>query len=199
MAIKTVQVFARGGRELIDLLSHCVLSVNTDALFLYLVREYQLHPQATRAIALYDVFCGAQAPARISDTSLIAPRDVRLQNNINEIRAAIVAVEAFRESQQPDVLSEEPNPESPEETDRRPPTIPLPPHYLFDPVANQLAGVSGKLVHLETHYDPTLSPLENLPGGELNAGQRAFVENVWTPRVRPYLVSAGFWRIATVG
>jgi hypothetical protein len=33
----------------------------------------------------------------------------------------------------------------------------------------------------------------------MTAGQKAFVENVWRPRVRPALVAAGFWRVATIG
>jgi hypothetical protein len=41
--------------------------------------------------------------------------------------------------------------------------------------------------------------MENLPGGRLSAGQRAFVETVWRPRVRPQLVAAGFWRAANLG
>ena len=47
-------------------------------------------------------------------------------------------------------------------------------------------------------FDPAQSPAANLPGGRMTAGQRAFVEGVWQPRVRPELVRAGFWKIADV-
>jgi hypothetical protein len=47
-------------------------------------------------------------------------------------------------------------------------------------------------------YDPSLTPHENLPGGRMTPGQKAFVERVWVPRVRPRLVAAGFRRIADI-
>jgi len=55
-----------------------------------------------------------------------------------------------------------------------------------------------RLTRISSTYDPTLTPEENLQGGRLNAGQRQFVENVWHPILKPRLVRAGFWRIATV-
>ena len=89
MAISTRSCFEQGGRELIELLTHCVFSFNTDVLFLYLVREYQFRPQAVGAIAIFDVFCGASAPARISATSTIPPRDMRIDHTISQLRAAL--------------------------------------------------------------------------------------------------------------
>ncbi len=196
MPICTNTIFERGGRELIELLTHCVSSFNTDVLFLYLVREYQFRPQASSAIAIYDVFCAAGAPARISAASAIAPNDMRLDQTIASLRLKLQATIA-RSPKSEDVAeedSEDPGGES------IPVAIPLPPRFLFDTIVAQLneAGES-KITKLESYYDPKLTPQENLPGGEMSAGQRAFVEYVWTPRIRPYLVSSGFWRVATVG
>jgi len=74
------------------------------------------------------------------------------------------------------------------------------PRYLFDAVVNELTDTAAEetLAAILDHYDPDRSPHENLPGGRMSAGQRAFVEQVWEPRLRPYLVAAGFRRIANI-
>lgn len=221
MPVDTSNLFQRGGRELIELLTHCVYAFNTDVVFLFLVREYQFHPQASGAVAIHDVFCAAGAPARISDTTLIPPRDMRLDQAISQLRAGLQQVQQAQESEQtrqPTEPTEETIEDAVAESDRQSeevelqeagsqqaeqrviPAVPLPPRFLFDSIAAQLAGPGrSKIAKLESYYDPKRTPLENLPGGELSAGQRAFVDHVWTPRIRPYLVSAGFWRLATVG
>ena len=48
------------------------------------------------------------------------------------------------------------------------------------------------------NYDPARTPMQTLPNGKMNAGQRQFVEQIWQQVLRPHLVAAGFWRIATV-
>lgn len=188
MAIGTNEIFERGGRDLIDLLEHCVLSVNMDALLLYLIREYRFQPRASGAIALHDLFCADGAPARISEITVIPPKEMRLERTIAALR---------QPPQSPN--SENPNGSESGDQDAGRPPVGLPPRYLFDPIANQLtSGPDTKVAQLEQCYDPDLTPVENLPGGALTAGQRAFVNNLWTPIVRPHLVSAGFWRVATV-
>lgn len=218
MPFCTQTTYQRGGRELVDLLTHCVFSFNTDALFLFLVREYQFRPQADSALAIYDVFCAANAPARISDTRSIPPKDMRIDHAICTLRREFLAATQPPDATQPDGAevagqdsagqgSADESPENQSETvavedvaESTPPAIPLPPRYLFDSIATQLAvAESSKVKALEKYYDPKLTPKENLPGGELSAGQRSFVDNVWSPRIRPYLVSAGFWKLATVG
>lgn len=177
MSIDINEFFQRGGRELVDLLEHVVLSVNMDALMLYLIREYRFQPRAKAAIALHDVFCAAGAPARISELSVIPPKEFRIDRSIA----------AFRTPETPSSSGNE------SEVDFQPPC------YLFDPIAHQLtSGPATRIAKLEQSYQPERTPVENLPGGQMSAGQRAFVNGVWTPSVRPYLVSAGYWRVATI-
>ncbi|WP_182870397.1 hypothetical protein [Stieleria mannarensis] len=199
MPICTKTCFQQGGRELIELLTHCVLSFNTDVLFLYLTREYQFRPQAVGAVALYDVFCAPQAPARISDTSLLPPSDLRLGQTIDDLRRALQLAAGDRHASQKNADAKCSGGEA--DHDMAPaPAVPLPPHFLFDSIAARLSAPENpKLSSLEKGYDPKLTPHENLPGGKLSAGGRAFVDHVWTPRIRPYLVASGFWRLATVG
>nr|WP_143547604.1 hypothetical protein [Rhodopirellula sp. SM50] len=212
MPVCTKTILQRGGRELIELLTHCVFSFNTDVLFLYCVGEYQLRPQAVRAIAIYDVFCAPAAPARLSDLSLIPPKDVRIDQAITQLRQAFQAA-TCDPPQSDGIAGDESGGAGQEERqgdgqdagqDESPPpdrpAVPLPPRYLFDSIAANLrVSEQAKIATLEDYYDPKRTPQENLPGGELTAAQRAFVDHVWTPRIRPYLVSSGFWRVSTVG
>ena len=206
MPIQVDQVFSQGGRALVDLLIHSVLSINTDVLFLYLVREYRFRPDTPSAIALYDVFCHPQSRARISETSLLAPKDLRLSQSVESLRRALeaarqvphVAETSLSEATGSDVTGD--HEADTAESSPVAPVIPLPPRYLFDAVADSLLRSPNSGVHkLQTYYDAQKTPTENLPGGEMTASQRLFVDNVWAPSVRPYLVSAGFWRISTIG
>ncbi|MCA9131853.1 MAG: hypothetical protein KDA45_01805 [Planctomycetales bacterium] len=202
MPVDINAVFERGGRELLDLLEYSVLSLNKEVVFLYLAREYRQHPTARMAVALHDMFCAAQSPARIDLAVLLPPKDMRLEQAISGLRpvppvrpappaedgAALEDAAAVEDSEA--LEAEEPP---------RPPPPVLPPRYLFDAVVEQLtAGPETVVARVAQHYDPSLTPHENLPGGKLQAGQRAFVENIWLPIVRPHLVAAGFWRVATV-
>ena len=59
----------------------------------------------------------------------------------------------------------------------------LPPRYLFDAVVQKLISDQREMIsQVEQAYEPALTPHENLPGGRLQAGQRAFVDNVWLPK-----------------
>ncbi|QDV42143.1 hypothetical protein Enr13x_19860 [Stieleria neptunia] len=208
MPVCTKTIIERGGRELIELLTHCVFSFNTDVLFLYCVGEYQLRPQAVSALAIYDVFCAPAAPARISDPSQIPPKDMRVGQTIADLRQAFQA--ATCDPPQPKAVEDDDDDDERRDAgqDDTPagstppvrPAVPLPPRYLFDSIAANLAvSEQAKIATLENYYDPKRTPQENLPGGELTDVQRAFVDHVWTPRIRPYLVSSGFWRVSTVG
>jgi len=176
MAVEIDKVFTRGGRELIDFLSFCVLSVETDPLFLFLAREFRTLPTAAGAVALFDAFCAANAPARISVSSAIPPFDLRIGHAVEALRAALAGAGV------------------------PPPPPPLPPRYLFDAVVADVRSIAAeRIAAVARRFDPDRTPLENLPGGRLTAGQRFFVEQVWQPRVRPMLVGAGFRRIANIG
>jgi hypothetical protein len=166
MAADLHEIFQRGGKALVDLLEYCVRSMQTDIVFSFLVREYRIHPTAAKALALYEMFCAADAPARIAAPRAFPPYAMR-------IHAAV----------QP--LLQNPT---------------LPPKYLFDFIVAELEKGSESSFHnVGSHYDPGRDPWENLPGGKMNAGQRAFVEKVWEPTIRPRLVQAGFRRIADIG
>jgi len=161
-------VFRRGGKELIDLLSFCVFSVRFDALFAFLAGEFRALPTPEKGVALFDVFCAHAAPARISAAGVLPPIDSRLKHAVDPFRPSV----------------------------GRAPV----PRYLFDHVTDSLEQASPNWrAKLSEAYDPTVSPMENLPGGKMTQGQQAFVDNVWRPGLRPHLVAAGFRRIANVG
>jgi hypothetical protein len=185
VAIDVTTVFERGGRELLDFLEYCVLSVKKDVLFVYLVREYRQRPVASGALAIYDMFCAAAAPARISAAGMLPPKDMRLEQSVAPLRRGVFPQSDSAGSVVAEALEATPNL--------------LPPRYLFDSLVQQLtASPDTVIATVQQTYDPSLTPHENLPGGQLTPGQRAFVEHVWSPIVRPHLVTAGFWRIATV-
>jgi hypothetical protein len=208
LAVNVNEIFKRGGRGLIDFLEYCVLTVNKDLVFVYLVHEYQLRPTAIGATGLFDMFCAANAPAKISVVSLLPPKDRRLEMAIEIYRARPSAEGPNHAPAENSIASEHGTSEndalSPPEAlpdDAAPASrhVPLPPRYLFDPIVQRITtDASASITAIEQNYDPTLTPHENLPDGRLNAGQRAFVEYTWLPIVRPHLVAAGFWRIATV-
>jgi hypothetical protein len=179
MAIDLDEVLGKGGKPLLELLHHCVLAVRSEPLFVFLVREYAAAPTAARAVALYDVFCAPDAEARLGCVAVLPPRELRLAQLIAPLRQAL---ENARQT--------------PADADN-PAFVPLPPRHLFDELVRQVRDLDT-LKRLADEYDPSRTPQENLPGGKMNAGQRFFVERVWRPRLRPRLVAAGFWRLATV-
>ena len=174
------EVFRKGGRELIDLLEYCVISVKTDPVFVFLAHEYRMHPTAVGVVALFDMFCAADAPARISSHDVLPRKDLRLQQAIAPYRQYLESQHAMMTELKADVPNQLVRP-------------PAPANYLFDFVVQELTqGPNGALMKIGQQYDPTLSPHENLSGGTMSGKQRAFVEQVWQPRVRPQLVRAGF-------
>ena len=183
MGVDLDTVIARGGRTLFELLEFCVVSVRLEPLFVFLVREYHAHPTAERALALYDVFCAEKALARVQAPWALPPRTLRVQTAVSALRRRY---EQWQVSQETDPESRQPRP--------------LPDRYLFDRIVDDLRKADPNRIRAACEqYDPSKSPLENLPGGRMTAGQRAFVDQVWLPRVRPQLVRAGFSRMATVG
>lgn len=178
------EILTRGGRARIDFLRYCVMSINIEPVFLFLAGEYRLRPAHAAALALFDLFCAADAPARLTAHELLPPRELGLGLEIARIR------ESWAELQTP--------PSADDEEPR--PVPPWPGRALFDALVRGVhADTHVRLAELATRYDPQRSPHENLPGGKLSTSQRQFVERVWTPIVRPRLTAAGFWQIATVG
>ena len=176
------QILTRGGAPRIALLRYCVMSVTTEPMFVFLTQEYRLRPTHLGALALYDVFCAPDAPARIKAGNALPPRNLVLLAAIRSIRQQWDQLQGAGEVREDASVS-----------------ITTPYRNLFDPIAHWVQGdAEGPFACLELHFDPQLSPQENLPGGKMNAGQRHFMEKVWQPVVRPRLVAAGFWHIANI-
>ena len=76
MAVNVGEVFARGGKGLIDLLEFCVISVRMDPVFVFLAGEFRARPTAQGAVALYELFCARDAPARLSALRALPPYDL---------------------------------------------------------------------------------------------------------------------------
>lgn len=175
-------IFRCGGQALIEFLEYCVRSVETDAVFAFLVREYRGSPTDHKALALYEMFCAATAPARISAQEALPPTDVRLKVAIQPLQERRNLIGSLQ-GKPPELI---------------PPSI-LPAPYLFDFLVRRLEDCTESWFRrLSEWYDPHRPPLENLPGGRMSPAQRAFVEKVWEPQVRPRLVSAGFRRVANI-
>jgi hypothetical protein len=176
LALNFDQVFSRGGKNLVSMLQYAVRSANVDLLFIYLAGEFRQAPTAAKALALYRVFCGPRAPARLS-----VPTHSQLASAIRpfEVAAATgqgvavgVGVPAAR--------------------------APVP-RYLFDLLVAELKKNSKHLRAARRNYRMRKSPAENLPFAQLTEWQRHFAEYVWKPIVRPALVEAGFWRVSSIG
>ena len=198
MAIDFDETMNRGGNELIQFLHYCVYSVQLAPIFVLLAREYRMRPTVGGALTLYSNFCAIGAPARIKADPVLAPRNLQLDQMVLQMTAQQRVFDDAQQQQQEATNSEaEADTNAPR---RRGPPPPSPVIFLFDDVVAHLRGdLEGPLHTAARAFDPACRPIQNLPGGRLNTGQRAFVENVWRPRVRPQLVAAGFWRAADLG
>jgi hypothetical protein len=174
---------ARGGASRMALLRYCVLSMTLEPVFLLCASEYRLRPAHANALAIYDVFCAPNAPARLAAYELLPPRELTVAAAIERIR------------QQWKVLQAPPPAEDEEERT----VATTPGRELFDGLVRGVrADTHGRLGAVSASFDPLLSAEENLPGGKLNGSQRQFVDRVWQPIVRPRLTAAGFWQLATI-
>ena len=180
MPVDLDEIFSRGGKELIDLLDYAVRAVKPDLLFVFLVQEYRLLPTAPKVVALYDIFCAPQAPARLSAAEMLPPASLQMDVAVRLVRLNLSQVEAARAG-----------------ASVAPPLI-LPPKFLFDAIALHLWKKSPSLRSIKRRYQPRRTPVANLPGGRMNAGQRFFVDKVWEPNLRPRLVAAGFRRMGCI-
>ena len=180
MAIDIDSIFARGGKKLIDLLDYGVRSVQPDLLFVFLVQEYRQHPTTPKAVALYDNFCAPHAAARVSAVEMLPPLNLHLQIAMRPLILNLGQVQDARAK-----------------ATMAPPLL-LPPKFFFDAIDLHLRQKSAGLRAIKRHYRIRLSPVKNLPGGRMNAGQRHFVDRVWEPILRPQLVAAGFRRMTAI-
>jgi hypothetical protein len=175
VAIDAARELERGGKILLDFLSYCVMAYRMEPVFVFLAREYRFRPTPAGALALYDAFLAPGADARLTSAAAhLPPGDLRLERELRPFRWA--------------------------DPDSRLafPAAPVPRH-LFDALVGWiLAGEDNPVLRSGLDFDPALTPEANLPGGRMSAGQRAFVEGVWQPRLRRQLVAAGFWKIGNV-
>lgn len=182
MAADIGGILAKGGADRIAFLRYCVLSMALEPVFVFLVQEYRYQQNHVRALALYDVFCAPNAPARLRTTHVLPPAERRLPAAIAGIRAQWSQLQLA-------------TPPDPEVALR----VSTPPRHLFDPqTAAMVEDPETGFARVGERYDPALDPYQNLPGGQLTAGQRHFVERVWKPNARAQLLAAGFWRIADI-
>lgn len=180
MPINLDEFFSGGGKELIDLLDYGVRAVQADLLFIFLVQEYRQHPTTPKAVALYDIFCAPHSPVRLSAAERLPPIHLQIEVALRPLRSNLALVAAARAS-----------------AAVAPPLI-LPPKFLFDAIDLHLREKSLALRGVLRRYRPQRTPLANLPGGKMNAGQRHFVEKVWEPKLRPLPVGAGFRRMGSI-
>ena len=166
---------------MIDLLDYCVRSVQMDPVFVFLAQDYRLFPTTPKAVALYDIFCAPQAPARLSLPEVIPPLDLRIAAAIRPLKINWTRVQAAQLSASPPG-----------------PPLTLPPKYLFEGIASHVEKNSGAMRKIKRRYKPHRTPVENLPGGKITSAQRIFVDKVWEANLRPRLVAAGFQRVATI-
>jgi hypothetical protein len=187
--------FTRGGRTALDFLSYCVMAYRLEPLFDYLVRDYRTRPTGAGAVTLFDMFCAPAGPARLrAGEPHLPPRELRLVQDLDRVRGLLHAPVPLEDSDASGSPARATAPGS-----HAPVHVPAPRH-LFDGLVERLRGGERDLVALPgLDFDPTLTPARNLPGGRMSEGQRAWVEKVWVPGVRPRLVAAGFWRVAALG
>jgi hypothetical protein len=176
------EALAAGGERRIALLRFCVMSVTMEPVFVMLAQEYRLRPTHAAAVALYDIFCAPDAPARMRARDLLPPRDLRLMSATHWIRRQLAQMQS---------------PVPPDEGWTVPITVPH--RDLFDFIVDRLRNdPEGHIARLARSYDPRRSPEENLPGGNMSESQRRFREKIWLPLARPRLVAAGFWQVGTI-
>lgn len=180
MAIDLDETISAGGKPLIDLLDYSVRAVQPDVFFVFLVQEYRQFPTTPKAVALYEIFCAPSAPARLSCTEMLPPVHLQIEAAVRPLQLNLAQVAAAQAA-----------------GNVAPPLI-LPPRYVFDAIVLHLREKSPSLQAVERDCQPHRTPVENLPEGRMSAGQRHFVEKVWEPKLRPWLVASGFRRMASI-
>ena len=174
MPIDAEREIERGGKVLLDFLTYCVMAFRMEPIFACLARDYRLHPTPAGAVALYDVFLAPEAGARLNAVGAhLPPRDLLLEREVRRLRP--------------------PTPGAPA------PLEVSTPRHLFDGLLDRMReGEPNPILLPGLDFDPAVAPEANLPGGRMTQGQRAFVERVWQPGLRPRLVAAGFWKVRNV-
>ena len=181
-------IFQRGGVDALNLMQYCVRAVDLDPLFVALVRESYLRPSHLGLLALYDCFCAPHAPGKLSISETLAANELRLQSQAENVRTEWQQMQQMMQAPVEQTVDGE-------SAARQRSTVPY--RSMFDALLPHLQQ-SAKWQATSQRYKPELSPHQNLPGGEMTPVQLHFVTRVWRPVIRPRLVAAGFWRIATI-
>jgi hypothetical protein len=181
VALDLHRLFEREGKPVLNFLAYCVRSVQPDPVFVYLAGDYRKAPTGAKAIALHDLFCATDAPARLSVAEVLPPLNLRLSQALLPFRPARLPTAPTNGATLAGL-----------------PPLRLPPGYLFDAVVEAIESNSAVWKRIRRSYRVRRTPQQNLPDGRMNQGQRFFVEKVWQPVIRPRLVAAGFWRVRTV-
>ena len=177
MATNFDKIFSRGGKDLVALLNYIVRSANVDLLFVYLVTEYRQQPTSAKALALYRLFCAPRAPALLSVSEILPPRNPHLSSQIAPIEIAA----------------------TPGPGGAAPAVSRLVPKFLFDNLVEGLSKKSKRLRKAKRDYRVRKTPAENLPFEMLTEFQRYFSDHIWKPSLKPALVAGGFWRLSSIG
>ncbi len=202
MGIDVEATFARGGKELLDFLSFCVMSYHMEPLFAFFHREFAFRRTPERALVLYDCFCAAGAPARMrAGDGLLPPHNVRFAVEMESLRRDVARF-ASGVNGVPDEMAASPSGtvDSPGlvEARSRSPGILAPTRHFNQLIAQLSAGPGNPIAAPGLRYNPDLTPAANLPEGRMSPSARAFVDNVWRPRVAPILIAAGFRQAANL-
>lgn len=180
------KTIAQGGESLVELLKYCVFCRELDPLFLMLARNYQMLPDAAKALAIYSTFLKQQSPLQISGEIPARRGDALLMQSISTIEDTnrrILEQQTIEldEEEEPDVI-----------------TPFLPAKYLFDTSVAIVKVNSRQIGRIEREYDPTLGAFGNLPDRKLSTVQLTFIEHRWKP-ARAALSGAGFFMVANIG
>jgi hypothetical protein len=172
---------AEGGEIAVALLQFCIRSGHLEPLFYHLNQDYQQRPGHLAALTLFDLFCASNAPARLAVPEALPPQELRLASSMTMLRQQWQQMQQVRAGQEID--------------QEKKLFIAQPQRGLFDAIVR---AFGPRFAQVASQFDPEKRVNECLPGGMVSAGQRNFINQVWTPKVRPQLVAAGFWRVATL-
>jgi hypothetical protein len=184
MAVELDKALGAGGKLTIDFLQYCILTQRTDAIFVYLAREYRFRPTIDGAFALFEAFCAEKAIAKLPLPDMLPPKSPHLLWEVQKIRQSIEDYKKF----------------VPTEKVPDPPRVVHPTIIMFEPYVAALRALPDAGMHLAAQeFDPELAPIEHLANGEMNFDQILFIQNIWVDKLRPTLIAGGFWQIASLG
>jgi hypothetical protein len=184
MPVELDHALTIGGKVTIHFLQYCLFTKRAEAVFLYCAQKYRYSPTAPGAMVLFEGFCAEKAIAKLSLPELLPPISLRLKGEIEKIRVGLQKLENFS-----------PTEETPDPPPRVQPSI-----VLFDQCVKALrAKPEAEFYAAAQEFNPEMDALDQLPDGKLTGNQLQFVKETWLNKLRPLLVSGGFWQVSTLG